>query len=136
MQPEFDLGLNEALYAAIRYDEQMRPLSEIIRRSNFPGLDLVPGAIEVSEFEYDTPHMLANSDSSANATCYSRLGAALAEVRDDYDIACSCSLGRLAKLLAIQSYNGRRRCQADADLATLVDQEAFGGGMPNKVLGG
>lgn len=98
LQPEFDLGPNESLYAAIRYDQQMRPLSEIIRRSNFPGLDLVPGAIDVSEFEYDTPNMLAKSDGSATATYYSRLETALAEVRDDYDVVivdCPPMLGYL-----------------------------------------
>jgi chromosome partitioning protein len=89
---------NESLYAAIRYDQQRRPLSEIIRRSNFPGLDLVPGAIDVSEFEYDTPNMLAKSDGSATATYYSRLETALAEVRDDYDVVivdCPPMLGYL-----------------------------------------
>ena len=61
VQPEFDLGPNESLYAALRYDDEMRPLSEIIRRTNFPGLDLVSGAIEVSEFEYDTPKAIMQS---------------------------------------------------------------------------
>jgi chromosome partitioning protein len=98
LQPEFDLGPNESLYGAIRYDQQRRPLSEIIRRTNFPGLDLVPGAIEVSEFEYDTPTVLAKSDGRETATYYSRLETALAEVRDDYDVVivdCPPMLGYL-----------------------------------------
>jgi chromosome partitioning protein len=98
LQPEFDLGANESLYAAIRYDEHIRPLSEIIRRTNFPGLNLVPGAIEVSEFEYDTPRVLAKSGSKEAATYYSRLEMALAEVRDDYDVVildCPPQLGFL-----------------------------------------
>jgi chromosome partitioning protein len=98
LQPEFDLGPNESLYAAIRYDKQMRPLSEIIRRTNFPGLDLVPGAIEVSEFEYDTPNVLAKSGGKETSNYYSRLEAALAEVRDDYDVVivdCPPQLGFL-----------------------------------------
>ncbi|MDR9809832.1 AAA family ATPase [Rhizobium hidalgonense] len=41
-QPEFDVNENETLYAAIRYDDQRRPLSEIIRPTNFPNLHLVP----------------------------------------------------------------------------------------------
>lgn len=98
LQPEFDLGANESLYAAIRYDEEMRPLSTIIRRTNFPGLHLVPGAIEVSEFEYDTPRVLAKSGSREAGRYYSRLETALAEVRDDYDVVvldCPPQLGFL-----------------------------------------
>src|SRR4029077_10098844 len=86
LQPEFDLGPNQSLYAAIRYDEEMRPISEIIRHTNFPGLDLVPGAIEVSEFEYDTPTVLAKSGGKETATYYSRLETALAEVQHNYDV--------------------------------------------------
>jgi chromosome partitioning protein len=98
LQPEFDLGPNESLYATIRYDDQRRPLSEIIRHSNFPGLDLIPGAIEVSEFEYDTPNVLTKSGGRETATYYSRLETALAEVRDDYDVVildCPPQLGFL-----------------------------------------
>lgn len=98
LQPEFDLGPNESLYASIRYDEHLRPLSQIIRHTNFPGLHLVPGAIDVSEFEYDTPTMLAKSDGRETATYYSRLETALAEIRDDYDVVildCPPQLGFL-----------------------------------------
>ncbi|MGA8755901.1 MAG: plasmid partitioning protein RepA, partial [Stellaceae bacterium] len=85
-------------YGAIRYDEEVRPLSEIIRRTNFPGLDLVPGAIEVSEFEYETPTVLAKSGGKETATYYSRLETALAEVEDQYDVVvvdCPPMLGYL-----------------------------------------
>jgi chromosome partitioning protein len=98
LQPEFDLGPNESLYGAIRYDEHRRPLREIIRPTNFPGLDLVPGAIEVSEFEYDTPMVLAKSEGRETAAYYTRLETALAEVRDDYDVVildCPPQLGFL-----------------------------------------
>src|SRR5271166_1749820 len=54
-QPEFDIKENETLYGAIRYDDQRRPLSEVIRPTYFPGLDLVPGNLELHEFEHDTP---------------------------------------------------------------------------------
>jgi chromosome partitioning protein len=98
LQPELDLGPNESLYGAIRYDEEARPLSEIIRRTNFPRLDLVPGAIEVSEFEYDTPMVLAKSDGKAGASYYTRLETVLAEVEDQYDVVivdCPPMLGYL-----------------------------------------
>ena len=116
LQPEFDLGPNESLYATVRYDQQRRPLPEIIRRTNFPGLDLVPGAIDVSEFEYDTPNMLAKSDGRESATYYSRLETALGEVRDEYDVVildCPPQLGFLT-LAAL--------CTATAVLITVHPQ--------------
>src|ERR1700676_2892777 len=46
-QPEFDVEANSTLYAAIRYDEDRRPLAEVIRPTYFAGLDLVPGNLEL-----------------------------------------------------------------------------------------
>src|SRR5690606_19393631 len=45
--PETDVKSNETLYAAIRYDEERRPLSDVIRKTYFDGLDLVPGNLEL-----------------------------------------------------------------------------------------
>jgi chromosome partitioning protein len=56
--PETDVKSNETLYAAIRYDEEKRPLSEVIRNTYFDGLDLVPGNLELMEFEHTTPRAL------------------------------------------------------------------------------
>jgi chromosome partitioning protein len=59
VQPETDLQENETLYAAIRYDETRRPLTDVIRKTYFAGIDLVPGNLELQEFEHDTPRVLA-----------------------------------------------------------------------------
>ena len=54
LQPEFDLQENDTLYGAIRYDDERRTLSEIIRKTYFTELDIVPGNLELQGF--DTTH--------------------------------------------------------------------------------
>src|SRR5690606_9208519 len=47
IQPEFDLGENETAYAALRYDDERLTLADVIRSTYFPGVDLVPGNLEL-----------------------------------------------------------------------------------------
>lgn len=116
IQPELDVAPNDLLYGALRYDDQARPFSSIIRRTNFPSLDIVPANIEVMEFEDDTPRVLAESKGTAKSLFFSRLDAALAEVRDRYDavvIDCPPQLGYLT-MAAL--------CSATAVLVTVHPQ--------------
>ena len=94
-QPEFDVDANETLYAAIRYDERNRPLRDVVRATYFPGLDLVPGNLELMEFEHDTPKALAERGTEP---FYARIATALGSVETEYDVMvldCPPQLGFL-----------------------------------------
>lgn len=116
-QPEFDVHENETLYGAIRYDDQQRSLREIIRHTNFPNLDLVPGNLELMEFEHDTPRVLAQGQGQKYGRIFfARLDEALSSVADDYDVViidCPPQLGFLT-MSAI--------CAATAVLITVHPQ--------------
>jgi chromosome partitioning protein len=114
-QPEFDVGDNETLYGAIRYDEHRRELAEIIRPTYYSGLDLVPGNIELMEFEHESPRALIGKRSE-NAMFFARLAQALATVQHQYDVVvidCPPQLGFLT-LSAL--------CAATAILITVHPQ--------------
>ncbi len=94
-QPEFDIGPNETLYGAIRYDDERRPLEKIVRSTYFSGLDLVPANLELMEFEHDTPKALVEGETEA---FFGRIATALGEVEDRYDamiLDCPPQLGFL-----------------------------------------
>ncbi|MBR0755387.1 plasmid partitioning protein RepA [Bradyrhizobium jicamae] len=96
-QPEFDVEENGTLYGAIRYDDARRELSEIIRQTYFQGLDIVPGNIELMEFEHETPKALATRQ-SGDPLFFARVARALATVQDRYDVVvidCPPQLGFL-----------------------------------------
>lgn len=114
-QPEFDIGENETLYGAIRYDGARRELKEIIRRTYFPGLDIIPGNIELMEFEHESPKALAEKK-QGDALFFARVAQALGTVADDYDVVvldCPPQLGFLT-LSAL--------CAATAVLITVHPQ--------------
>ncbi|KQR69940.1 plasmid partitioning protein RepA [Rhizobium sp. Leaf341] len=103
-QPELDLTGNDTLYGAIRYDAEQRPLSDVIRQTYFPGLDLVPGNIELQEFEHVTPQALADRQSGreggvdSGPLFFARIQAVLGTVEADYDVVvidCPPQLGYL-----------------------------------------
>ncbi|OLP61908.1 plasmid partitioning protein RepA [Xaviernesmea oryzae] len=99
-QPELDLTGNDTLYGAIRYDAEMRPLASIIRKTYFDGLDLVPGNLELQEFEHATPRALSERHQAVDAgpLFFARIQAALESVSDNYDVVvldCPPQLGYL-----------------------------------------
>jgi chromosome partitioning protein len=98
-QPELDLVGNDTLYGAIRYDAEVRPLREVVRKTYFHGLDLVPGNLELQEFEHSTPRALATRQpGDTSGLFFTRVQSALLEVGDDYDVVvidCPPQLGYL-----------------------------------------
>src|ERR1700712_3907738 len=96
-QPELDVGLNETLFGAIRYDEEKRPIAEIIRQTYIPDLHVIPGNLELQEFEYVTPKALMERE-QGDTLFFARVAQAIAEVQDHYDIVvidCPPQLGYL-----------------------------------------
>ncbi len=93
-QPEFDLLDGGTLYDAIRYDDPL-PLSQVIQKTYFTNLDLVPGNLDLMEFEHDTPRALAER---VGNLFFTRIGSALAEIEANYDVVvidCPPQLGFL-----------------------------------------
>ncbi|MDK4730409.1 plasmid partitioning protein RepA [Rhizobium phaseoli] len=85
-QPEFDVDENETVYAAIRYDDRRRSVHEVIRRTYFAGIDLIPANLELMEYEHETPHAIADGYGRGDEIFFRRLSTVISEVEADYDI--------------------------------------------------
>lgn len=93
-QPEFDLLDGGTLYDAIRYEKPV-PLSQVIQKTYFPNLDIIPANLDLMEFEHETPAALARKDGTL---FFTRVGEVLASVEDQYDLViidCPPQLGFL-----------------------------------------
>jgi chromosome partitioning protein len=86
-QPEMDVGENETIYGALRYGPERRNIRDIVRKTYFTGIDLIPGNIEVMEYEHETPRVLASGQANqGDGVFFERLRLALADIESNYDV--------------------------------------------------
>jgi chromosome partitioning protein len=96
IQPELDQV--PSLYETLRYDEERKSITNVIRKTNIPNLDIIPASLDLQEYEYDTPVALTSKDPQAGRAFFTRISEALKEVDDRYDIVvidCPPQLGYL-----------------------------------------
>lgn len=93
-QPEFDLLDGGTLYDAIRYEDPV-PLADVVQKTYFTNLDIVPGNLELMEFEHDTPRAIAQGQ----GMFFTRISDVLQPVQSEYDVViidCPPQLGYLS----------------------------------------
>ena len=96
IQPELDRF--PSLYEALRYDDDRKPISDIVRKTNIPGLDIVPASLDLQEYEYDTPLAATRRENPEGRLFFTRITNALKGVDDRYDVVvidCPPQLGYL-----------------------------------------
>ncbi|WKL24497.1 AAA family ATPase (plasmid) [Sinorhizobium meliloti] len=76
---------NASMYAAIRYDDDQASINTVIRPTHFDGLDLVPGTIELVEFEEESIRR-HHSEGLSYPDASLRMASAIGEVEGNYDV--------------------------------------------------
>lgn len=97
-QPEFDVAENTTLYGAIRYDDQRVTMKDVIRPTYFTGISIVPGNLELMEFEHQTPRFMLQNRSRPEDLFFRRVAGAIEQVEGDFDVVvvdCPPQLGFL-----------------------------------------
>ncbi len=93
-RPEYDFLESGTIYDAIRYEDPL-PLSQVIQKTFFAGIDLAPGGLMLQEFEHETPQALIGN---IQPPFFTRMAMALQEVEANYDVIifdCPPQLGYL-----------------------------------------
>ena len=75
-----------------------QPLRDVVRQTYFPGLDIVPGNLELQEFEHETPRILASQRRSSQEMFFARVASSIQSVAEAFDVVvidCPPQLGFL-----------------------------------------
>ena len=97
-QPELEIGEGDTLYGALRYDSLRRPMAEVIRPTYFDGISLVPGNLELMEFEHNPPQAMMEGKLRGGDIFFRRVDACIQQVSDQFDVVvidCPPQLGYL-----------------------------------------
>lgn len=91
-RPEIEFAESGTVYDALKYEDPM-PLSQVVRKTYFHNLDLVPAGLLLSEYETETAYALQHK---VDPPFTQRLAIALDEIEADYDLViidCPPQLG-------------------------------------------
>lgn len=97
-QPEFDVAENTTLYGALRYDDQRVAMKDIVRPTYFTGISIVPGNLELMEFEHQTPRYMLQTRGRPEDLFFRRVAGAIRQIEEDFDVVvvdCPPQLGFL-----------------------------------------
>lgn len=97
-QPEFDVQENATLFGAIRYDEERVAMKDIVKPTYFSGVSIVPGNLELMEFEHQTPKHIMATKGRPEDLFFRRVARAISDIDDDFDVVvidCPPQLGFL-----------------------------------------